>query len=108
MSKTGKQIFKNRAANVILVDYSELSRCSYIYLAQVVVSDIGLYMSKCIDQWKLSLSRTEFVGHSLGAHISGIAGYDLGGKVSRITGEAEHDTRGNRGSHFWEGGGVEI
>lgn len=86
MSKTGKRIFKNRRCNVILLDYSTLSKCSYIYLARLVVSDIGLYLSKCLNQWNLSLRRTQIVGHSLGAHIGGVAGYDLDGKISEITG----------------------
>lgn len=84
--KTGVQLFKNRPSNVILLDYGSLSKCSYVYLAGIVVADLGHYLSKSILQWGLNLKRTELIGFSLGAHISGVAGYDLGGQLARITG----------------------
>lgn len=74
--------------NVILVDYGSLSKCSYIYLAGVVVSDIGKYLAKCIQQWDLALEKTQLIGFSLGAHVCGVTGCTLGGNISKITGKS--------------------
>jgi predicted esterase len=34
----------------------------------------------------MSLSQTDIVGFSLGAHIAGVAGYNLNGQLKRIIG----------------------
>lgn len=76
--------------NVILVDYGSLSKCSYIYLAGIVVSDIGKYLAKCIKQWNLPLAQTQLIGFSLGAHICGVVGCTLDGNISKIIGKSSN------------------
>lgn len=88
MPKTGERLMQLQDCNVILVDYGSLSKCSYIYLAGIVVSDIGKYLAKCIEQWNLPLAQTQLIGFSLGAHICGVVGCTLDGKISKIIGKS--------------------
>lgn len=70
METTGKKIISNEnSSNVILMDYSEISDCNYMYLATRVVYELSESLAKSIKQWKLDLNRTRIIGFSVGAHI---------------------------------------
>lgn len=94
MTKTGQQLRHNSPCNVIMMDYGSISNCSYIYLATVGISDMGLYLSGCISRWGLQPALVEIIGHSLGAHIGGVAGIDLNGQLARVTGAPKLDACG--------------
>lgn len=89
MSATGKRILEIIGANVILVDYGSVSYCNYVFLADVFVYDLGEYIADCIRKWDLQLNQTRIIGHSLGAHIAGIAGTYLDGEIDEITGSSK-------------------
>lgn len=70
METTGKKIVSiDNSSNVILMDYSEISDCNYIYLATKVVNELSKSLAESIKQWKLDLDRTRIIGFSVGAHI---------------------------------------
>ena len=80
---------KNGDFNVIVVDWSRISLGEYI-LASKQVKKIGRYVGSMIDFLEtkgMDLSRTTLVGHSLGAHIMGLAGYFAKRTVNYIVGK---------------------
>lgn len=54
------------------------------------ISQVGTYLAQLLDflegEGDLDYDDVHLLGHSLGAHIAGIAGYQSSGKVGRITG----------------------
>lgn len=70
METTGKKIISiENSSNVILMDYSEISDCNYMYLATKVVYELSASLAGSIKQWDLDLNRTRIIGFSVGAHI---------------------------------------
>ncbi|XP_044010092.1 pancreatic triacylglycerol lipase-like, partial [Aphidius gifuensis] len=74
--------------NVILIDWSSISKEKYFKAVNASYS-IGYKVAEFIDFFKIikniSLNDVHILGHSLGAHIAGYAGYFLNGKIGRIT-----------------------
>lgn len=77
-------------ANVIVVDWSE--GCSGLYLTSVYnVPKAGKLMASFVN-WLVELgtplSNFHLLGHSLGAHVVGIAGRNIeSGKIPYISGK---------------------
>lgn len=86
MEATGIQLANVTNAEVVLVDYSQISSCNYDRCVNEIMSAIGGYLSKTIVDLYSHLENIELIGHSLGAHIAGIAGAFLDGKLMKITG----------------------
>ncbi|KAJ8916045.1 hypothetical protein NQ315_010913 [Exocentrus adspersus] len=84
-----KAIIKNLDVNGFLVDWSKIADQDYIP-AKNSVSQVGHYVGKFISglvtSYKLSLSLTTIIGHSLGGQVAGNAGAALDGKLSLIIG----------------------
>ncbi|KAJ8983360.1 hypothetical protein NQ317_009273 [Molorchus minor] len=75
--------------NVFVVDWATIALRNYIsarYSVVEVGEHIADFIKSLVSTYRLDLSRVYFVGHSLGAHISGNAGAALGGKVGNIVG----------------------
>lgn len=70
----------------ILVNYQRLSFCRYDYLATNVIPLLGESLSVFIKKLNRPLDTITIVGHSLGAHIAGITGTNLNGKIGQIIG----------------------
>lgn len=67
----------HRNLNVIVVDWSKISNGLYVYASNMVVK-VGKHIAEMIDfleTFGMSPKRTRLTGHSLGAHIAGLAGY---------------------------------
>lgn len=73
-------------STVILVDYKNVSSCSYSRSVQEIAPSIGNYLAQVITRLELDTDNIELIGHSLGAHIAGYAGASLNGTIGRITG----------------------
>ncbi|XP_075226062.1 pancreatic triacylglycerol lipase-like [Lycorma delicatula] len=75
--------------NVISVDWEQLSRKPYP-VARLLVRNLGDKIARMVDffvKLGVPLQNIHLIGHSLGAHIAGIAGQKiLTGNLSRITG----------------------
>ncbi|KAJ8983363.1 hypothetical protein NQ317_009276 [Molorchus minor] len=75
--------------NVFVVDWSPISERNYLS-AQGSVVAVGNFLADFVrsleSTYGLNLSTVTFVGHSLGAHIAGIAGGALDGRVAQIVG----------------------
>ncbi|XP_031635016.1 phospholipase A1-like [Contarinia nasturtii] len=88
MEAIAKKIVTDQDANVILMDYSAISNCNYIYMAKRVAFDLAEHLAKCINRWEMNLNNTTIIGHSLGGHIAGATGTFLtqmtGQKLARI------------------------
>lgn len=70
METTGKKIISiENSSNVILMDYSEISDCNYMYLATKVVYELSESLTNSIKEWNLDLNRTRIIGFSVGAQI---------------------------------------
>ncbi|CAF4892194.1 unnamed protein product [Pieris macdunnoughi] len=76
--------------NVIMVDAQHLEAGPWYFTAASNTWYIGRIAAELVDYLVsrgLKLSKTHFVGHSLGSQSAGVAGYSLkSGRVSRITG----------------------
>lgn len=70
-------------------DWSPAAGKNYVS-AQGSVVRVGQFVADFINSlvstYKINLDNVKFVGHSLGAHISGNAGAALKGRVDRIVG----------------------
>lgn len=63
--------------NIILLDWSSLADGNYIIDAAVNVKKVGKYLGKILSQFiqtGVIIERLHLVGHSMGAHIAGLAG----------------------------------
>lgn len=75
--------------NVIVVDWSEIAVGEYI-LASRQVKDVGRFVAAMIDFLEtkgMDPTKTTLVGHSLGAHVMGLAGYFANNTVNYVVGE---------------------
>lgn len=75
-------------SNVIIIDWSSVSNLLYI-LAQSYVRQVGLEVSLMINflaENGMSTENTTLIGHSLGAHVMGIAGYNSKEKIAYLVG----------------------
>ncbi|XP_055304651.1 phospholipase A1-like [Sitodiplosis mosellana] len=86
MEPTGVALANATNGIVILVDYQNVSSCSYGRSVDEIVPSIGSYLARVIQELELDTDIIELIGHSLGAHIAGYAGATLNGTLSRITG----------------------
>lgn len=91
MAKTVKDAYLDtRDVNVIVVDWSKFCGGDYI-TAKFSVTNVGRMIAEVI--WDmvvslgLNLDTTGIVGHSLGAHVAGVAGRNLEGDLSHIIGK---------------------
>lgn len=75
--------------NIITVDWSVVSTYNYL-TARNDVAEMGKLIAQFIDKLRqtgLILDQIHMIGHSLGAHVAGVAGRNiLSGKLPRITG----------------------
>lgn len=82
-------ILARHDVNVFVVDWSPVAGRNYIS-AQGAVRTVGTYVAdfvrSLVSTYGLRLDRVAFVGHSLGAHVSGNAGAALNGQVDHIVG----------------------
>ena len=85
-------MLRHHDCNFISVDWSELAKGSTPFYPLVVANAniVGKQIAKLIGflvrKAGASLSGFHLIGFSLGAHIVGIAGANLGGLLPRITG----------------------
>lgn len=86
MEPTGMALANATNGTVILVDYKNVSSCSYSRSVEEIVPSVGSYLAQVITELELDTSKIELIGHSLGAHIAGYTGATLNGSISRITG----------------------
>ncbi|XP_024936070.1 phospholipase A1-like [Cephus cinctus] len=78
----------NGEYNVIVVDWSKISKNPYLY-ASNRVKTVGTYLGELLDflaRQGAKLSEAVLVGHSLGAHIVGLAGYYSSNQIGHIVG----------------------
>lgn len=90
MSQTIKNAYLTAAdVNIFVVDWSSVAILDYISARSSVSAlgeVLGEMISTMVDNQLLSLALTKIVGHSLGAHIAGNTGSELGGNVLYIAG----------------------
>lgn len=78
--------------NVIVVDWSKISKKFYLSASSQVV-DVGKYVAKMIDfleKTGTNLNKVTLSGHSLGAHVVGLAGYYAKHKVNYVIGKLHY------------------
>ncbi|KAJ8951115.1 hypothetical protein NQ318_021559 [Aromia moschata] len=82
-------ILSRHDINLFIVDWSPIARRNYL-TARNSVGDIGKYLAEFVKSlisiYRLNVARVGFIGHSLGAHVSGNAGAALDGEPSLIVG----------------------
>lgn len=75
--------------NLFVVDWSSVSKKEYV-MARYQIIELGRVLGNMISvlakNQLLNLNRTTIVGHSLGAHLAGITGKALQGRVGQIIG----------------------
>ncbi|XP_054010936.1 uncharacterized protein LOC128893753 [Hylaeus anthracinus] len=79
---------KHGEYNVILVDWSPITKNSYPFACNRVVM-VGKHVSSMIDfieDQGVDVSKMTTVGHSLGAHVAGLAAYYARSKVDYVVG----------------------
>ncbi|CAG9814834.1 unnamed protein product [Phaedon cochleariae] len=84
-----KALLENYDVNVFIVDWSSHSKSLYSQ-AFLVIESMGKLLASKISALQnntgLELGKTALIGHSLGSHISGVAGSALDGKIDYILG----------------------
>ncbi|CAG9861221.1 unnamed protein product [Phyllotreta striolata] len=88
-STVSHAILNSKDVNVFIVDWSKIAKQNYFtarYSVAGVAKIVGRLIDDLIESNALQLNRTFFVGHSLGAHVAGICGAVLKGKVNHIVG----------------------
>lgn len=84
-----RDAFLNKSdSNVIVIDWSPASKDSYL-LARLLVPLIGVHVGKMLSFLEdngMNEGTTTLVGHSLGAHIMGIAGKNAKKRVKYLIG----------------------
>jgi lipoprotein lipase len=73
-------------SKVCIVDWEKLARSDYDVAVNKMVPQVGIFLADFIRRSNMPLSSVTLVGHSLGAHVAGRAGAELGGKVFLIVG----------------------
>lgn len=77
--------------NVIVIDWSKISISTYVW-AVTRVKMVGQYVSTMLDFLEkegMDLSTTTMVGHSLGAHVVGLAARYAKGTVNYVVGKSD-------------------
>ena len=74
--------------NVVVIDWSPISKMPYIVAANSVrnVGKHVAYMLNYLMSHGMSPETTTLIGHSLGAHVVGIAGHNAEKKINFIYG----------------------
>lgn len=75
--------------NVIVIDWSKISIRPYIWASRRVKM-VGIFVSSMIDflaKHGLDPSQTALIGHSLGAHVSGLAARNCKGEIKYVVGK---------------------
>lgn len=72
MPPTGTQLSEIIDGYVILVDYGNISNCSYERTVLELGPAIGFYVAKVIKDFNLNLQKMEFIGHSVGNYFTTI------------------------------------
>lgn len=70
MEPTGIALANTTNGIVILVDYKNVSSCSYSRSVEEVVPSIGEYLAGVIRKLELDTAKIELIGHSLGVQHS--------------------------------------
>ncbi|KAG5347828.1 LIPP lipase, partial [Acromyrmex charruanus] len=74
--------------NVIIIDWSAISSLSYISASRSVTV-VGQYVATMIDflvKYGMNSWETKVIGHSLGAHVAGIAAYNANSDIGYVVG----------------------
>ncbi|CAG9830939.1 unnamed protein product [Diabrotica balteata] len=84
-----KAVLQNNDINVFLIDWNAIARNLYV-VAYKAVPEVGKLLGTLIrnlvNNNKLDLNKAAIVGHSLGAHVAGLAGHELNGAIHHIVG----------------------
>lgn len=90
MNKFQIAYLDNQNVNVIGVDWSTISNDYFYPNAAGAAITVGKYLSSIIDSWvkqgTMKYNDIHFIGHSLGAHVSGFTGQYTRRKLGRISG----------------------
>lgn len=76
--------------NVFIVDWSKVASEEYVHARNQVVTigtTLGIMINIMFHNQLLTLDKVSLVGHSLGAHVAGIAGKALDGQFAHIIGK---------------------
>lgn len=66
MEPTGFALANATNGIVILVDYKNISSCSYSRSVEEIVPSLGSFLAQVIDELELDTDKIELIGHSLG------------------------------------------
>ncbi|XP_029174266.1 phospholipase A1-like [Nylanderia fulva] len=78
----------NEDSNVIVIDWSKITLRNYVWATNRVVM-VGEFVSTMINflaKQGMDLSKTVLIGHSLGAHVVGIAARNAEGEINFVVG----------------------
>lgn len=87
-----KAYFDNGDYNIITLDWSALGSRNLFYpharnQVPFVASKVAIFLNSLKAELGIQLEDLHIIGHSLGAHIAGVAAYQIySGKLGRITG----------------------
>ncbi|XP_023016093.2 lipase member H [Leptinotarsa decemlineata] len=76
---------KKHDVNIIVIDWSKYTMTAYLEISELC-DLISSFIKKLVSENDLQLSKTSLVGFSLGAHIMGVVGRDLGGSCDQVIG----------------------
>lgn len=83
------QFVEYNDANICVVDWSRLAFMKYLLSAQATLpvgNYLGSFIQNLTDNGIFDISQITLIGHSMGAHVAGIAGFYLNSTVPTIIG----------------------
>lgn len=82
---------KKQSVNVITIDWSYISSSIFYHWVanqtEVIGIEVATFLDALAKRYEVSGTQVHLIGHSLGAHIMGIAAHNSKVNVDRVTGK---------------------